>query len=468
MIQVVFKSLSVILIVLSNILFISQAQALPFFNSEANSNNKVPSLAPMLSKVTPAVVNISTSTQRNAANPLLNDPFFRYFFNIPDGYSDQPQPPKAQSAGSGVIIDANKGIVVTNYHVIASADEIEVGLQNGAMIKAELIGSDPEVDIAVLKVKSKDLSELPLADITNLQVGDFVVAIGNPFGLGQTATTGIVSALGRTGLGIEGYENFIQTDASINPGNSGGALVNLKGELIGINTAILAPSGGNVGIGFAIPIDMAHNSIKQILEYGEVRRGQLGIVIQDLTAELIQAFGLPAQQQGVIVAEVITDSPADKAGVKDRDIVTALDGKPMKTSAQLRNEIGLRPAGETISIELLRDGKKLKIKAKTTPSQPPKSPLSQKSDSINNNFLHEKLAGAVLTDDTQGEAVIVTQIQPGSPANYSGLEPDDQIVMANNEPVRNLDDLKKSIQSKSDPLLLRIIRGERALFMVLQ
>src|SRR5690606_15540101 len=242
----------------------------------------LPSLAPVLKQVTPAVVNISTFTTRSVQqNPLLNDPVFRHFFRIPPG-AQMPQQRRTQSAGSGVIIDIANGTVVTNHHVVDGADEINVGLQDGRTLKAKLVGSDPDVDIAVLKIEPKNLTALTLTNGDTAEVGDFVIAIGNPFGLGQTVTTGVVSALGRTGLGIEGYENFIQTDASINPGNSGGALVNLRGELIGINTAIIAPGGGNVGIGFAIPSSMVRNSVDQILKHGEVKRGQLGVVIQDL------------------------------------------------------------------------------------------------------------------------------------------------------------------------------------------
>jgi S1-C subfamily serine protease len=260
------------LLLLFSFMQTSQAGA-PLVDSEGE---EIPSLAPMLKQINPGVVNISTFSKRDMQNPLLNDPFFRRFFNIPDPGPQHNIPQRRQqSAGSGVIVDVDEGTIVTNYHVIKDADEIHVGLTDGRSLEAKLIGFDPEVDIAILKVNDKNLTAIKLANSDVLEVGDYVVAIGNPFGLGQTVTTGIVSALGRTGLGIEGFENFIQTDASINPGNSGGALVNLRGELVGINTAILAPAGGNVGIGFAIPTNMVKISLDQILENGDVRRGQI-------------------------------------------------------------------------------------------------------------------------------------------------------------------------------------------------
>jgi len=304
-----------------------------------DSGNKLPSLSSMLKKVNPAVVNIATfSTNNQAQNPLMNDPFFRKFFNQRGRNMPEMQKPRKrrQSAGSGVIVDAADGIIMTNYHVVKSSDEVRVSLVDGREFTAEIKGVDPELDIAILKVDAKNLSEVKFGNSNKLDVGDFVVAIGNPFGLGQTVTTGIVSALGRTGLGIEGYENFIQTDASINPGNSGGALVSLKGDLIGINTAIIAPSGGNVGIGFAIPVNMAKASMDQILKTGEVKRGQLGISIQDITPELRQAFSLKNGQQGVLVTGVAENSQAEKADLKAGDVITAIDGRPTSSGGQLR------------------------------------------------------------------------------------------------------------------------------------
>ncbi|MFT6142024.1 MAG: Do/DeqQ family serine protease, partial [Psychromonas sp.] len=317
-----------------------------------------PSLAPMLKKINSAVVNISTySTQQALVNPLLNDPFFKHFFELPEQDNLQQQAPqkRQQSAGSGVIINAQKGIIMTNFHVIKNADEVQVSLIDGRSYKATVIGSDPELDIAILAIKAQKLTQIAISESILLEVGDFVVAIGNPFGLGQTVTTGIVSALGRSGLGIEGYENFIQTDASINPGNSGGALVNLNGELVGINTAIIAPAGGNIGIGFAIPINMAKASMEQIIKYGEVKRGQIGVAIQDITRDLSEALGLKNGQLGVLVAGVTKDSPAEKSGLIPGDIITAVDGQPTKSTGQLRSQISLKTIGDTVKITLLRD-----------------------------------------------------------------------------------------------------------------
>ncbi len=312
----------------------------------------LPTLAPMLEQVTPAVVNIATEGRiRIRENPLLSDPFFRRFFNIPD----MPLERKTESLGSGVIMDARRGLVVTNNHVIANADQIAVKLRDGRRLQAELIGTDPETDIAVIKIDAKDLTSVKVADSERLRVGDFVVAIGNPFGLGQTVTSGIISALGRSGLGIEGYEDFIQTDASINPGNSGGALVNLRGELIGINTAIFSQSGGNVGIGFAIPSKMVERVIEHLVRYGEVKRGTIGVQLQDLTPELAKAFDV-APQGGAVVASVVPDSEADRAGLRAGDVVVGIDGKRVRDASDVRNQIGLLRVGETVRFEVLREG----------------------------------------------------------------------------------------------------------------
>ncbi len=314
----------------------------------------LPSLAPVLEKVTPAVVNIATKNMAHQReNPLLQDPFFRHFFQLPNA----PKKRSTQSLGSGVIVDAKKGLIITNHHVIDKADKITVTLRDGRSFNAKVVGNDPESDVAVIQVKAERLVDLKIADSDKLRVGDFVIAIGNPFGLGQTVTSGIVSALGRSGLGIEGYEDFIQTDASINPGNSGGALINLRGELIGINTAIIAPSGGNVGIGFAIPSNMAISLKDQLIQFGKVKRGQLGISVQDLTPDLAQAFNLKIKQ-GVIISQVAANSPADKGNLHPGDIVLSVNGKLTKNSASLRNSLGLLTIGDVANLQILRNGKK--------------------------------------------------------------------------------------------------------------
>ncbi|MEH6556633.1 MAG: DegQ family serine endoprotease [Oceanicoccus sp.] len=429
---------------------------LPAFDSEGK---QLPSLSPLIKEVGPSVVNISTfTTQTMRQNPLLNDPFFRRFFNIPPD-QQAPRSRRTQSAGSGVIINADKGTVVTNHHVVNGADEIHVGLQDGRSYKATLIGSDPEVDIAVLQLEEfENLTDIKIANSERLEVGDFVIAIGNPFGLGQTVTSGVVSALGRSGLGIEGYENFIQTDASINPGNSGGALVNLNGELVGINTAIMAPAGGNIGIGFAIPSNMANSSIDQILEHGEVKRGQLGVIIQDLTRELAEAFDIDKQQKGVVIAEVQSGSAADTAGLEAGDIVISIDGDAVETSAQLRNEIGQRRIGDKLKITLLRDGKTKMIKAKVGEAV---------SQLANNGSVHPFFDGASLQSSRDG-GVEVTALERDSTAAESGLRPGDVILSANRYKVDDLDDLRQILQQPASRIVLRVKRGSAALYLVLQ
>ncbi|MCG8314738.1 MAG: DegQ family serine endoprotease [Pseudomonadales bacterium] len=451
---------AVVLLLLSHIALTANSAnaALPSFDSDGKP---FPSLAPMLKEVNPAVVNISTfSTQQYSYNPLMNDPFFRHFFNMPDPRQQKQVPRKRQqSAGSGVIVDADDGIVMTNYHVIKGADEVQVALVDGRNYKAKVLGSDPDLDIAILEIDADDLSEVKFSDSNNVFVGDFVVAIGNPFGLGQTVTTGIVSALGRSGLGIEGYENFIQTDASINPGNSGGALVNLAGELVGINTAIIAPAGGNVGIGFAIPINMAKASMKQIMENGEVRRGQIGIGIQDITHELRDAFDLENGQLGVLVTKVMEDSPAEDAGIKSGDIVIAVDGAKTISTGQLRSQIGMKAIGEKVELTVLRDGDEEKFKVKVGK---PESMVAAQGK------LHKLLEGAEFENEPNGNGVVVSHMAPNSSAAYSGLRPGDVIVAANKRRVYDLESFSKALSLSGSNILLQVNRNGGSFFLVIR
>ncbi len=425
------------------------------------SGTPLPSLAPMLKKVNSAVVNISTFTTQDVYNPLLNDPFFRQFFQIPNQAQPQQRTQRRQqSAGSGVIVDKEKGIIVTNYHVVKESDEVHVALIDGRDFPAKVIGADPELDIAILDINASGLNQVDLADSSQLEVGDFVVAIGNPFGLGQTVTTGIVSALGRTGLGIEGYENFIQTDASINPGNSGGALVNVNGKLIGINTAIIGPSGGNVGIGFAIPINMVKSSMKQILEHGEVKRGQIGVNIQEVNPSLKEAFNLKNGQQGALVTGVAENSSAKRAGIKAGDLIVSVDDVPTTSVGQLRSQIGVKAVGDDIKIGVIRDGQ-----AKTFSVVVEKTRQASRSA---NARQHKFLEGAQFENSRDGKGVVVTQLSPNSAAAYNGLRPGDIIIAANKVQVNDLDDFTEALKRTSREVLLHINRGGALFYLAIR
>jgi len=421
-----------------------------------------PSLAPMLKKILPGVVNVSTvSLVHLRRNPLFNDPFFRRFFNIPN----MPREQKRQSLGSGVIVDAAKGYVLTNNHVIADADKITVTLRDGRHYEAKVVGTDPAADLAVLKIKAKNLTAVPFDDSDQLQVGDFVVAIGNPFGLGQTVTSGIISALGRSGLGIEGYENFIQTDASINPGNSGGALVGFNGKLVGINTAIVGPSGANVGIGFAIPSNMARGIMTQLIRFGEVRRGQLGVMVQNVTAELADALGLK-NGQGAVIAQIVKGSAAEKAGLKVGDVVVALNGKKVKNSSQLRNAVGMLPIGTQISLDIVRKGSHREI---STVIAKPKQ-VTMDAEVISKQLSGVKLGTIEPNHPLAGqiEGVEVLNVRPESPGAAAGLRKGDIIVSVNQQPVANVADVRQAVKGRHNGLLLNIRRGNSAFFIVIR
>lgn len=417
----------------------------------------LPSLSPMLKRVMPGVVNISTKTQiQQAEHPLMRDPVFRHFFGVPNAPSQR----ESSSLGSGVIVDAARGYVLTNNHVVDKAAEITVTLNDGRKLKAKLVGADREADIAVVKVNEDKLTEVPVANSDRLQVGDFVVAVGNPFGLGQTVTSGIVSALGRSGLGIEGYEDFIQTDASINPGNSGGALVDLNGHLIGINTAILAPNGGNVGIGFAIPVNMAISIMNTLIEHGEVKRGLLGVTVQDLTPELAQAFSL-SQSQGAVVTGVQPDSPAEKAELQTGDVVLAVNDRQVRNSADVRNAIGLLQIGQEVSLEVIHKGEKLVREARIA---------APKIVNAEGQAIHPRLAGVVLRNVNTGgggEGVQIEKMHTASYAYQAGLQPGDVIVGANRKAVTSIADLQKAAQGNR-PLMLIIQREGEQFSLVLR
>jgi Do/DeqQ family serine protease len=411
----------------------------------------LPSLAPVLKEVTPSVVNVYTQTRVRVRSPLLEDPFFRRFFNVPD----VPRERVSQSLGSGVIVDADNGYVLTNYHVIGRADEIAVGLKDGRSLEAKLIGSDPDTDLAVIQIPAEELIALPLADTDELQVGDFVVAVGNPFGLGQTVTSGIVSALGRTGLrGLE-YQNFIQTDASINPGNSGGALINLRGELVGINSAIFTPSGGNVGIGFAIPASMARYVMDQLIQFGEVRRGTIGVFVQNMTADLAGAFDVDAGQ-GVLVAEVAAGSAAEEAGLQPGDVILRMDGRNINSAQDFHNAEGGLALGESLQVEYLRDGK-----ARKTPV------VIQSIPMLNGGDIDRRLEGARFTELTARHkqqnisGVLLDELAPRSRLAREGLAEGDIIVGVNRQRVRSLLDFSRALESTRGSILLQISRSGR-------
>lgn len=451
-----YKNIFAAILFLTGLASVSHAM-LPF----SVDGQPLPTLAPMLEQVTPAVVNIATSGKVVQQSPLFNDPFFRRFFDVPE----QRRERRRTGLGSGVIFDAENGYIVTNSHVIEKADDIVVTLNDGRKFDATVVGTDPGADIAIIKIEAKNLTAVKFAKFSETRVGDFVVAIGNPFGLGQTVTSGIVSALGRSGLGIEAYENFIQTDASINPGNSGGALVNLRGELIGINTAIIGPSGGSVGIGFAIPTDMVQQISAQLIDHGEVRRGRLGFTAQDLTPELAEAFDIK-QNKGVVVARVDEDSAAAKAGLRAGDVIISVNGDSVDDSADVRNMIGLIRVGTTINLIIVREGKTKELKAKIE---------EKKTTSRLGKSFSEKLDGAELTlseidrrDGSSQPVIVISKLEPGSAAASAGLRGGDMILSVNKIPVESFKQLEKAIAAGKNGLLLNVQRGRRALFLLIR
>ncbi len=415
------------------------------------AESPMPSLAPMVKRVSPAVVNIATrgtiKEKPGQRNPLMDDPFFRRFFDVPP--DAKPRERQFQSAGSGVIVDAKNGYIVTNYHVVENASEITVTLLDDRSFSAKVIGSDEGADIAVLQAKQPNLVAMSLGDSAHLEVGDFVVAIGNPFGLQHTVTAGIVSALGRTGINPEGYEDFIQTDASINPGNSGGALVNLKGELVGINSAILSGSGGNIGIGFAIPVNMVKGVMDQLIKYGQVKRGILGVNIYNVTPEIAKEFGL-SESTGALVAGVAPGSSAERAGIKTGDIITSINGITMKGAGELRNAIGMLRVGDKVEIGFLRDGKPQKVTALIAERS--------EAEAANAADINEGLEGAELVDAPDGGGVLVRTVQEGSPAAQAGIKANDLIVGVGRTHVSNAKTFREAARG-AKVLVLNVRRG---------
>ena len=427
----------------------------------------MPTLAPMIKRVSPAVVNIATRgtiRERSPRNPLLEDPLFRRFFDIPNM---GPRERQFQSAGSGVIFDAKNGYIVTNAHVVDNATEITVTLQDGRDLTATVVGSDVPSDVAVLKVPSDSLTQVALGDSTRLEVGDFVVAIGNPFGLQHTVTSGIVSGLGRSGINPDGYEDFIQTDASINPGNSGGALVNLRGELVGINSAILSRSGGNIGIGFAIPVNMARSIMDQLLKYGSVKRGLLGVNIYSLTPDMAKSLNI-ADTQGVLVSQVTEGSAAENAGIKPGDVITSINGQNIKSNSELRNAIGLSRVGDTVNVALIRDRKPIHVTATIT-ELPTTSAAAGKrgpaGTATDVGPVHPGLEGATLADGADG-GVEIRAVEPRSAAAQM-FRKGDLIEAANRQSIANLKELR-AIAKRGGALELKIRRGNAMVLVPLR
>lgn len=412
----------------------------------------VASLAPLVEQASPAVVNIRVSQTVTRRSPYGNEDF-RRFFGLPDSPNNRAQ--EVASAGSGVIVDAARGYILTNHHVVGDADEIQITLFDGKTLDAEIVGSDPATDIAVIKVDAENLTEMPIGDSSSARVGDFVIAIGNPFGLGHTVTSGIISALGRSGISQDGYEDFIQTDASINPGNSGGALVNMNGELIGINSAIISRSGGNVGIGFAVPTEIAESIMSQILDFGEIRRGLLGVNIATIDQAAADALDTNVEK-GALVTGVQPKSAAEKAGLEVGDIIVAVNGEEVESHIDLRNRIGLMRSGDEIDLRYFRENL-----ARTT-----KAVLGQAGVTSNlGESIHSGLAGVLFaSQDSETEGVEIEAVQEGSPAAQRGLAGGDIITHVNRAPVETLDDFTE-IAERNRILFLQVKRDNRALMI---
>jgi Do/DeqQ family serine protease len=428
-------------------------------SARVSADTTLPTFAPVIKAASPAVVNIAVSgTVAAPRNPFFDDPSLRRFFGLPP--DAQPRDREFRSAGSGVIVDAKNGYIVTNAHVVKNASEITVTLVDDVELKAEVVGADDRSDVAVLRVKDAKLpAEMRLADSSQLQVGDFVIAIGNPFGLQHTVTSGIVSGLGRTGISRDGVEDFIQTDAAINPGNSGGALVGLDGDLVGINSVILSGSGGNIGIGFAIPSNLVRSVMEQLIETGQVNRGQLGVSTLSLSPEFRKSLGLAENAQGALVSQVTEGSAAARAGIEAGDVITSVRGQPIRSSTELRNAIGMLKVGDSIEIGLLREGKARSVTAVL------KEP-AQVSDAAS---IHAALAGADLVEVSEDSfsGIRIRAIAPGSPAAQAGLLTDDRIIAVNRQRVTSLAELRAAAKDQAT-LLLQLRRSNQVILIPLR
>ena len=462
-----------LLLVVTGMLMATAALAALRATAWQQSATDTPTLAPLLEQVTPAVVNISvTGTAAERRNPLLEDPFFRRFFEGPDAPLAPPSVPR-QSIGSGVIIDGEEGLVVTNHHVVQDAESIVVTLNDRREFNATLVGSDAGTDVALLRVMrdGAPFADVPIGNSDEVAVGDYVVAIGNPFGLGQTATSGIVSAIGRSGVNIENYEDFIQTDASINPGNSGGALVDLQGRLLGVNTAILSGTGGNIGIGFAIPSNMVRQVAGQLLEHGNVQRGRIGVGIQDVTPGLAKALDLEVDR-GALVNQVEPGSPAERSGLEAGDVIVAVADEAIDSSAELRNEIGLVRAGGTVELTALRDGQRRTVRTEVTADTAVTAAAAGSGVDPASSSL---LAGASLMELPRDhpaygrvQGVWVSAVAPGSPAARFNLRPNDVITAVNRDPVAGVGELTAALDRATPPVALQVQREGRSLFLLLR
>ena len=427
--------------------------------------DEVPSLAPLVKESAPAVVIVATQgklqqPQTQEPHPFFDHPFFERYF----GERPNPQPRRPRAMGSGVIVDAENGYLLTNHHVIDNAEQITVALTDRREFEAEVVGADPETDIALLKIDADSLTALPFADSNELQVGDYVVAIGNPFGLGQTITAGIVSAVGRSGLRLESYEDFIQTDAAINVGNSGGALINLKGELVGINTAIFSGRGGNIGIGFAIPINMARQIMDQLLTHGEIQRGRIGVQIQDLIPDLAEALGT-SHERGAVVAQVIPGTPAEAAGIQIGDVIVEMNGEPVVGSSDLRNKVGLLRVGDAVRLTIERDGKPMTIELAVGESSEVALGAGSQIPQLKGVVLGPLTPSSPLHEEVEG--VLVIEVEVDTPAWNAGLREGDVIVEVNRREVKSTDEILEAFEGSVPPLLLNIRRGDGARFILI-